>query len=263
MNGITSSDPVDDSLARAATAGMQVWLGLVWSDEWWQKYANDSQWLDKQVEYSLANAQELWNLYGAKYGNTIAGFYIPMEVDNDNFSTDTQQTNLKKALKTICDYVHANCGGKPVMNAPFCNDKASMSKSDWQSLWGNLLNQQDGAAIDIIALQDGCGASDDGGKTTHTTTDSVGEWFMAIKSAIASARPETQLWSDLETYRMDAKSNCLPAPESRIEAQIIAEKCYVSKFTSYSTVAFQDPAIGDHAAQYQAYKNYAITQIQP
>jgi len=44
------------------------------------------------VRFSTPTAIELWNRYGAAYGDTIAGFYIPMEVDNDNFATTQAQT---------------------------------------------------------------------------------------------------------------------------------------------------------------------------
>ena len=48
LAGLASTDPVGDSLAQAAAAGMQVWLGLCWSDDWWTYYANDQAWLDQR-----------------------------------------------------------------------------------------------------------------------------------------------------------------------------------------------------------------------
>ncbi len=255
-SGMADEDPVMTSLDQAKKANMKMWLGLNWTDDWWNKYANDEAWLKNEFEISRQVADELWSRYGSLYSDTIAGFYLTMEVDNDNFKTIELQDRMEAVYKNICDHIHANMN-KPVMIAPFCSDAATMKQSEWQSMWENILTT---ASIDVINMQDGCGASDDG-KTTHTTVQTVGSWFAATKRSIEKAHPAAQLWSDLETFDMDAQWNCFSANSfNRITKQIDAERAYVTKFSSFAVMHYQtmigeDKKVNEKsAAQYEMLK---------
>jgi hypothetical protein len=236
-------DPVYDSLIEAQKAGLVVWLGLNWSDEWWNNYANDNAWLTTQFGYSKQIAQELWNRYGGAFGNTIAGFYMTMEMDNLNFQTQVTQDRMAYVYKDVADYVHANTG-KPVMVAPFFNETLGQNATQYAAMWGYILTT---APIDIVALQDGVGVG-------HASVATVGPWFSAMKNAILAARPSTQLWSDLETM-----TGSSPAPTQRIIDQINAERPYVYTFTSFAFNHYQSPQQG-FTTQYNEYKAYVDTQ---
>jgi len=236
-------DAVGVSLEQAQQKGIKVWLGLNWTDDWWNKYANDEAWLTNEFNLSKQIAQELWDLYGLAYGDTIAGFYMTMEVDNVNFQTTVTKDRMKNVYKDVADYIHANMN-KPVMVAPFFNEYYGgdhQGVTEYADMWEYILTT---APIDIVAVQDGIGVD-------HCSVETIGTWLSALKDAIAAVRPSTQLWSDLETL----DSDFTPALISRVIDQINAEAPYVVKFTSFSFNHYDSPQQG-HTSEYNDYKAY-------
>jgi len=235
VKGPGGIDPAAVCLGEAQKAGIKVWLGLNWNDSWWDKYANDKAWLDGEFDLASSLAIDLYNCYKKDFSGAIAGFYIPMEVDNDNFAAAEASELMGDKYASLCAVVH-RATGKPIMIAPFCSDSGSMNPAAWERLWTRILRK---AAIDVINMQDGCGASDDGMRT-HTSPETVGRWFATLRSAINKSRPRTELWSDLETFDMAGDGSCSAAADfGRIERQIMAEAPYVSRFSSYSVFQYQ------------------------
>lgn len=241
---ISSKDLVEISLNEAKKKGLKVWLGLNWNDDWFKNYANNEKWLTNEVSLSKNIVQELWRQYGNAYANTIAGFYLPMEVDNVNFRDMEKQQRIARAYKEITEEIH-NTTAKPVMIAPFFNQNTGQGVFKYADMWGDILKV---APIDVIALQDGIGCG-------HASVSTIGKWLDALETKIREVRPETQLWSDLETFTPGLK----PAPIERIMSQISAEHPYVSKFTSFSFNHYDSPNNG-HAKQFRQYKEYVDSQ---
>ena len=234
-------DAVGTSLAEAKAKGLTVWLGLNWTDDWWSKGASDDVWLNNEFNLSKTIAQELWSRYGATYGTTIAGFYMTMEVDNVNFQTTVLQDRMAAVYKNVADYVHTNTG-KPVMIAPFFNASAGQDPAAHAAMWGRILAT---APVDIVAVQDGIGVG-------HATVANIAAWLCPLRTAIKTARPSTQLWSDLETNTPGYTS----APVSRVIDQLNAEKTCVDKFTTFSFNHYDSPQQG-HAAEFNEWKAYS------
>lgn len=244
-DGLGLEDPVRKSLKYAKSHGLKIWLGLSWSKEWWKKYANDQVWLEKEFALSVQIADDLWRLYGNDFGGTIAGFYLPMEMDNYNFPTFESQNRMAYFYKRICEHIHSKMN-KQVMVSPFCADAGFMNQDKWQKMWEYILNA---AAIDVINLQDGCGASEDG-KRTHTTVATVASWFAATKNAIQKARPSVQLWSNLETFDMEGHEKIYTTKNpARIHQQIRAVKPYVSRISSFAVIHYRVGSTVPAAAQ--------------
>lgn len=237
---IFREDMLRISLAQADKKGIKVWLGLTANDDWFRYYANDEKWLAHEVSLNKNIVQELWQRYGDNYGDTIAGFYIWMEVDNVHFQNSIKQNRIATAYKEIAEEVH-QVTGKPVMIAPYFTQKRGQDASNYANMWGNILKT---APIDIIALQDGFG----GGNGSVTE---IGKWLAALKTKITEVRPQTELWSDLETFTPDF----LPAPIQRVISQINAERSFVSNFTSFSFNHYDSPNNG-HRMLYLQYKKY-------
>ncbi len=144
-------DAVGTSLAEAKAAGLQVWLGLNWTDDWWNKAANDEAWLTNEFDLSNRIIDELWSHYGATYGSTIAGFYLTMEVDNVNFQSTLSQDRMAAVYKSVADHSHT-ATGKPVMIAPFFNSTIGQDPQAHAAMWARILTT---APIDVVAVQDG------------------------------------------------------------------------------------------------------------
>lgn len=237
---ISSRDLVGMSLREAEKKGLKVWLGLDWSDDWYKHYGNDEKWLTNEVSLNKSIAQELWRQYGETYTNTIAGFYLPMEVDNVHFQDKEKQKRMARAYKEIVEEIH-NTTAKPVMVAPYFNQTLGQDAPKYADMWGDILKV---APIDVIALQDGIGCG-------HASVSTIGTWLAALSAKIKDVRPTTQLWSDLETFT----SGFVSAPIDRVISQINAERQYVTNFTSFSFNHYDSPNNGQ-AEQFRQYREY-------
>lgn len=237
---IFNQDAVNLSLEQAEKQGLKVWLGLNANDDWFGYYANDENWLANEVSFNKKIVQELWQRYGGRYGGTIAGFYIWMEVDNLHFQERKKQNRMAAVYKEIAETIHGTTG-KPMMIAPFFTQGIGQDAVQYADMWGTILKT---APIDIIALQDGIGAD-------HVTLEEIGGWLALLKAKVNEVRPETKLWSDLETFTPEL----LSAPISRIIGQINAQRKYVSNFTSFSFNHYDSPNSG-HMIPYFKYKEY-------
>jgi hypothetical protein len=238
----SSQDLVGLSLQEAEKKGLKVWLGLNWNDDWDKHYANSEKWLANEVDLNKNIVKELWRQYSKNYPEVIAGFYLPLEVDNLHFQGDEKQKRMAMAYKALAEEVH-NTTGKPVMIAPYFNQSLGQDVAEYASMWGSILKV---APIDVIALQDGIGCG-------HASVATIGEWLAALGTKIREVRPATELWSDLETFT----PSFAPAPIDRVITQINAERIYVAKITSFSFSHYDSPNNGrtEQFGQYLKYVN--------
>jgi hypothetical protein len=144
------------------------------------------------------------------------------------------------AYKEIAEEVH-RVTGKPVMLAPFFAPDNGQDAVTYANMWGNILHA---APLDIIALQDGFG----GGQVSVTE---ISNRLAALKRKITEVRPQTELWSDLETFTPEFAT----APIQRIVSQIKAEQSFVNNFTSFSFNHYNSPNNG-HMLPYFQYKKF-------
>jgi hypothetical protein len=236
----SSNDLVGSSLQEAKKANIKVWLGLNWNSDWFGHYANNEKWLTNEVSLSKIVVHELWQQYGEDYADTIAGFYIPLEIDNVNFRKGKNQKRLAMACKEITETIHVTTA-KPVMIAPFFNENRGQSAVQYADMWGKILEE---APIDVIALQDGIGCD-------HASVSTIAKWLETLNIKIKAVRPATELWSDLETFTPELTS----APIGRIISQINAERKYVTNFTSFSFTHYDSPNNGQ-AERFGQYREY-------
>lgn len=222
----TSTDVVSRVLTAADTAGVSEYLGLQTNDDWWSKYANDSTWLSGEATKANAIADDLYAKYGTH--TSLAGWYLPFEVDNWNFTSTTTWSNMASFYTTIANHLHTLTPSLPVIISPFYNTAGGQTSSQWTTMWTSILGS---APIDVIALQDGIGAG-------HATNGQLATWFSATKSAITAGRPATQLWADAETFNPDFT----PMAISGVVADITAEAPYVSKTLSFSYDHYDSPS---------------------
>jgi Domain of unknown function (DUF4434)/F5/8 type C domain/Domain of unknown function (DUF5109)/Fibronectin type III domain len=221
----TSTDVVGRILTAADNAGLKEYIGLQVNNDWWTNYANDSSWLNGQATTATQLADDLYSKYGSH--SSFAGWYIPFEVDNWNFTTSTTWSNMASFYTTVADYLHNLTPGLPVIIAPFFNTSGGLTSSQWTTMWESILGN---APIDVVALQDGVG---DG----HATTQQLATWFAATQSAIQNASPSTQLWADTDTYNTSFE----PMAISTVVADMTQEQPYVSDFLSFSYDHYDSP----------------------
>jgi hypothetical protein len=233
-------DQVQPCLASAQRLNMKVWIGLNNNDQWWIKHANDEKWLNKEFEINISMALELWKLYGNQYGDTIAGFYMTLEMDNVNFLSNEAQNRMAINYKKLCDAIHSNTN-KSVMISPFFSAKRGLNAVEYSRMWGKIISV---APIDVIAVQDGVGVK-------HCRADGTAEWFASMKNAITKNRPETKLWANIET--MERKMfHYVPADSKRLARQISEALPYVDNFICFSFNHYQSP----HQKQIKGFNEY-------
>ena len=212
------------SIEAANTAGTKLWLGLYYNGENWYTPPNAEQ-LDTLTSRNLKVLEEIHSLYGNE--TIVAGVYIPQEVARyywDGFRSDaTAEMLAEHFLNPVTEAAQAK--GWKVMAAPFYNQNLE-SPEKLQSFFEILFAA--GFKPDIIAVQDGVGASDAG--KAHAETATVGGYERAV--AAACKKYGIDFWVDMELFRTD-DSHAL-ADSARISAQLdTAYAAGASKVISY------------------------------
>ncbi|WP_290733970.1 MULTISPECIES: DUF4434 domain-containing protein [unclassified Fibrobacter] len=198
------------SIEAAKATGTRVWLGLYYNGENWYTPPTAEQ-LDTLSARNLKVLEEIYALYGSE--TVVAGVYIPQEIARyywDGLRSDaTPEMLTEHFLKPVTEAAQAK--GWKVMAAPFYNQNLE-SPAKLQSFFEKLFAT--GFKPDVIAVQDGVGASDAG--KHHAETATVGNYERAVASACKQYGIE--FWVDLELFRTD-DSHAL-ADSARISEQL-------------------------------------------
>lgn len=198
------------SIEAAKVAGTRVWLGLYYNGDNWYSPPTVAQ-FDTLSARNVRVLNELYELYGGE--SVVAGVYIPQEVARyywDGLRSDaTAESLVEHFLKPVT--AAAKAKGWKVMAAPFYNQNLE-SPEKLQSFFERLLAA--GFKPDVVAVQDGVGASDAG--KHHAETSNVAQYERAVASACSKYGVE--FWVDMELFRTE-DSHAF-ADSARISAQL-------------------------------------------
>ena len=198
------------SIEAAKIAGTKILLGLYYNGNDWFTPPTITQ-LDTLSARNIRVLNELYELYG--HETVIEGVYIPQEIARyywDGLRDDaTVESLVTHFLKPLVDA--AKVIGWKVMTAPFYNQNLE-SPEKLQLFFEKLFAA--GFKPDVIAVQDGIGASDAG--KAHADIATVGNYERAV--AQACAKYGIEFWVDAELFRTD-DSKAL-ADSARISAQL-------------------------------------------
>jgi hypothetical protein len=199
-----AGEPIEKLLTAADDSGIEVHVGLVLTDTWWNN--TDGAFLDDLAARSEAVATELWDLYGAH--PSLIGFYLPQEIDNMTWiGEDARVRLIDHYLSPLSEHVKALNPSLVVSSAPFFNTEYQ-GAVDYGAWWDATL--ADTPSLDLLMPQDGIGAE-------HATLADVGDYFAALGSACADNGRE--MWTDLEVYELDGDT-AAPADMARIADQL-------------------------------------------
>ena len=208
------------SIEAAKLAGNKLWLGLYYDGENWYTPPTGDQ-LDTLAARNLQVLDELYALYGNE--SVIEGVYIPQEIARRYWDGLRSMTLAGRFLIPVTNAAQAK--GWKVMVAPFFN-KNQEEAGDLQPFFESLFKE--GFKPDVLAVQDGVGASDAG--KNHADTATVGLYELAIASVCKHYGVD--FWVDLELFRTD-DSHAL-ASGKRIVTQIdTARAAGASKVIAY------------------------------
>ena len=198
------------SIEAAKAVGTKIWLGLYYNGDNWYTPPTAEQ-LDTLSARNLKVLEEIYALYGSE--TVVAGVYIPQEIARyywDGLRDDaTPEMLTEHFLKPVTEAAQAK--GWKVMAAPFYNQNLE-TPAKLQSFFESLFAA--GFKPDVIAVQDGVGASDAG--KHHAETTNVGNYERAV--AEACNQYGIEFWVDMELFRTD-DSHAL-ADSARISAQL-------------------------------------------
>ena len=222
------------SIDAAKAAGNKLWLGLYYNGDNWYTPPTAEQ-LDTLAARNLKVLDELHSLYGGE--PVVEGVYIPQEVARyywDGLRSDaTPQMLAEHFLNPVTQAAQAK--GWKVMASPFYNQNLETPEK-LQSFFGSLFAA--GFKPDIIAVQDGVGASDAG--RDHADTATVGNYERAV--AAACKQYGIDFWVDLELFRTD-DSHALASGKRIITQVDTARAAGASKVIAYDLAVLGDAGL--------------------
>lgn len=209
-------------LTAASNTGIEVYVGLYFNDEFWSNTTNTSI-LNTHANRSKELATEIWNQYGSY--SSFAGWYISHEPAPYYYDTTLKfnifKNNLVNAVSNHCDSI----SNKPVAIAAFFNESLSSSND---LLY--FMNRLGGCNLDVIMLQDGTGASENG-TTPHCAIGNVATYFNDAKWGLYGESPVFggDFWSDTETFKPDGS----PETFTKVEQKLNIVDAYVTKIVTF------------------------------
>ena len=138
---ISGTTTLDTTLTRILditdSLGMSVIIGLYGESSSWSVNGQTPSYLTKLNNNSKKVADDLWSLYGSR--TSFKGWYIQQEIDNLNWQTETDRSNLVQYyFRPISDYCRAKDTTKWVCEANFFNDNLQ-SAADYGTWWKKTL----------------------------------------------------------------------------------------------------------------------------
>jgi hypothetical protein len=242
----SGNDQVEVALSFAQKYGIQVFLGLVFNDDWWQKEGTDRNWLLQEAQEMNAVADELYTSYFARYPDTFAGWYINWEMDNfaGYNSQARQKEDMIEALQTVAGHLKGLNPSLPSSIAPFFNASGGSSPQEYGEFWFEVLSK---ASVDILMLQDGIGVE-------HATLEQLPEWYQQVCAGVRAAGKHC--WSDLENFATDSNGNFITALTERVIQQHQIAAQYVDRIVTFSFISYMSPVDLAHVPYYKGYQRY-------
>lgn len=201
LSSQNSGDALELALKAAKATDMQLWLGTVNDDMWWNfglgaPTSYFENWCADNAELSSGLITEIWERYGDDYGEQIAGWYYMNEVWNlnsagDASDCDTYASVIGANIKASVDAIDRACPEKPLMISPFYNIQLS-DKEQFGSFISAVVTAAGFRPYDIYAPQDG------GGR--NYTPDVIREWTEAQKNALNG---RMRFWVNNECFGPD------------------------------------------------------------
>ncbi len=225
----TKKDIIDTLLRNAEAAGMKVFLGINFNEEWWKKAASDPEWLFAQMQRDNMIADELYRLYHYRYPGAFYGWYWMYEVDNMNFKSKKQFKILAKAISIQLDFLSEHHERLPFMLSPFMN-LAYACPGRYGNGWAYLFKHTGLGDGDVFCPQDSVGGGGVG-------LQDVGRWFAAFRRAV-DKKPGLLLWANTECFDHKTWSS---APVGRFIRQMENEKPYVDNLVTFAYSHYYSP----------------------
>lgn len=240
-------EKVEDTLGKilkvADEFGMTVFLGLALDPSYWSGQFNPKE----QINMNQRILTELFSLYGSH--KSLAGWYLPEEIDDRSFLTQSRKDGIRDYLKSMATYARF-LTRKPVMISPYFGMRPDGEA--YAAWWDYVLSE---AKVDIIAMQDGVG-------TRRTSVEESAAVMKALKPIMD--KHGVRFWVNVEVFNqihgwpVDSGSwQAIPADFQRVKAQLEQQSPYAEKVIIFDFPHYMSPRLGGMAEElYDAYSDY-------
>lgn len=202
-------DMVGLALAAAKATGRKVWLGLVLSSGTGME---NTVWMSRQAEWSMQVASELWERYRSTYADQIAGFYLPPEGDNVQYSTDpaaglayTRYANLLDYTTRVSAHLRKLAGPDVrILTSPYhvarsyTKEAKKAAQQTALETYRRVVAGLTRTGVTAYAPQDNLGA--------HSDPAAAAAWMAAARLGVEDAKSagaSVELWANIEQYSMN------------------------------------------------------------
>lgn len=242
-----ANDSLGELLKAADELNMDVFLGLALNPAYWSGEFDPK----KQSEMNQRILTELFNLYGSR--KSLAGWYLPEEIDDRSFSSPSRKDSIKTYLKSMATYAKF-LTRKPVMISPYFGiNPDGEAYAVW---WDNVLSE---VKIDIIAMQDGVG-------TRRTTVEESAAVMKALKPVMDKHGVEfwlnAEVFDQIHGWPVDSGSwQAVPAEYSRVARQLELQSPFVEKVIIFDFPSYMSPGTSVKSEElYLKYKEALSTK---
>ncbi|MBR3268526.1 MAG: DUF4434 domain-containing protein [Oscillospiraceae bacterium] len=219
------------ALSAAKETGMHVYIGTVSDSRWWNYGWGVPDeflpvWSDSNGAQCQTLIREVWGLYGAEYGEQIAGFYYNNEIWNiDAACAGAYRSQYAQILggniRVSLDAINSVCPEKPLIISPFYNSDLS-SSAEYAAFWKETAAEAQFRPQDIFAHQDGGGRD--------YSTDTLNEWAAALQGAVGGMM---HFWINNEAFHADSSIRSPESVRQNYLATVQAEKHLLFSWNHY------------------------------
>ena len=242
-----ATDVVGNLMSAAATVpGMSVILGLQTETGW--PTTLDTGWADGAAARSQQVAEDV--LAGLPASAPLAGWFLTPEPSSSTVRTAADRAAFAEYASRTTTALDALTPAAQVLVAPAYD--TWLPASGFSAMMTSLASVP---GVTMLTLQDRTGEPYE-----KVDAASVAPWFNVARTAVRKANRITgrhvALWSDVEAYRISARSGAsTPATTREIVASMDAEAPYVSGFALFSFVHYlsTDGWFPAYAAPYAHY----------
>ena len=269
----TGQNNLDRLFYFCEAVGIKLYLGLGNNAAWWQRdlsKAEDSDKLNKDIDFSIQLAENLYDTYKVRYGETFYGFYWVYEIWNhfswnNAASREKYADNLSNAFNKLIHKLNEIDEQMPLMFSPFSSASLfTASIKNTQKFYELFISKNDFRCIDILCPMDNVG----GGSLNVNTVEN---WHKMYYESVNNSGNKLILMANCESF-IQPKNNRLnysktdfnywePAPVKRFIRQLEIAGKYVQGIFSFSLPHYYSD-LNNPPSYLNLFKDYCINAVQ-